>query len=443
MSAAAPPPPPKRFLFLQGPISPFFDEVGAGLRALGHQVHRINLNLGDRFFWRGPGAVDFRGRAAEWPDFIAAFLDRHGITDMVLIGEQRPYNKVAIAAAEARGIRVAVTDFGYIRPDWIVLERDGMNAASRFTRDPEAIVREGAKLPPPDLAVRHHDDFRSQAAWDMLYHLASLMPWPFPHYDSHQLHHPIPVYLGVAWRLLRRGASNRRADAILKRLTGRGPLFLMAMQMETDFSIRAYSRYRDLDTVLHEVAASFAAHAPADAHLLVKVHPLDPGMKNWKRRSARIARQYGLQERMHYLGGGNLGAIVEQVQGVVTVNSTVGLRAIIDHTPTFALGEAIYRIPGLVFSGPLDRFWTEAKPPEIPLREGFLRCIAHSLHIRGVYYNRPGLDVAVRGAVHRLHHGRLNQPVPELMAPDEDPGTAAPGWYIRPERQQAYPPQPA
>ena len=52
------PAPPRRFLFLQGPISPFFAEVGAGLRALGHEVRRINLCLGDRLFWRGPGATD-------------------------------------------------------------------------------------------------------------------------------------------------------------------------------------------------------------------------------------------------------------------------------------------------------------------------------------------------------------------------------------------------
>ena len=32
---------------------------------------------------------------------------------------------------------VAVTDFGYLRPDWIVLERDGMGAESRFPRDPD------------------------------------------------------------------------------------------------------------------------------------------------------------------------------------------------------------------------------------------------------------------------------------------------------------------
>lgn len=421
-------PAPRCFLFLQGPITPFFDEVGAGLRALGHAVHRINLNLGDKLFWRGPGAVDFRGTEAEWPGFLEAFLDRHGITDLVLLGEQRDYHKIAIAAAHARGISVAATDFGYIRPDWIVLERDGMNAASRFTRDPETIIRTGAQLPPPDLIVRNRDNFNRQARWDMLYHLASLMPWPFPHYRSHLLQNPVAYYLGVGRRLLQRKRDNRRADAILQRLSGTGPLFLMAMQMESDFSIRAYSKYPDLDTALREVAESFAAHAPANAQLLVKVHPLDPGLKDWRRRTRSIAEAAGVPDRVHYLGGGNLGAIVEQVQGTVTVNSTVGLRSIIDHTPTFALGEAIYRIPGLVFPGTLDRFWTEATPPDKALREGFLRCIAHSLHIRGVYYNRPGLDVAVRGAVERLHHRALNEPLETLMFPPdpEQPGTAAP-----------------
>ena len=61
-----------------------------------------------------------------------------GITDLVLLGEQRPYHRPAIALARARGIAVAVTDFGYLRPDWVVLERDGMGrkAASRATPRP-------------------------------------------------------------------------------------------------------------------------------------------------------------------------------------------------------------------------------------------------------------------------------------------------------------------
>lgn len=434
-----PTPAPKRFLFLQGPVSPLFQEVGSALRALGHKAHRINLHWGDRLFWRGPGATDYRGTLEAWPAFIASFLDRHRITHIVLLGEQRAYHKIAIAAAAERQIEVVATDMGYIRPDWIVLERDGLNAASQFTRDPDTIIRTGAALPPPDLVVRYRDSFPLMAAWDVAYNIAALARWPrFRHYRHHQIYHPLPFYAGMVWRLIRRSSENLRADAVLKAVTGTGPLFLMAMQMENDFSIRAYSRYTDMDTPLREITQSFAHHAPANTHLLIKAHPLDPGLKNWGRRVKKLAKEFGLEGRLHYLGGGNLGQIVEQVQGVVTVNSTVGLRAIMGQTPTFCLGEALYRLPGLVFSGTLDEFWTKGAPPDEALREGFLRSVAHSLHIRGVYHAREGRAVAMHGMVQRLHEGILNRPVPEALDPETEGATAG-FWPPRPKGPFAVP----
>jgi capsular polysaccharide export protein len=240
----------RRFLFLQGPISPFFPEVAAGLRALGHEAWRINLCLGDRLFWQGPGATDFQGRLADWPGFLGEFCDRHRITDLVLLGEQRPYHKLAIALAQARGIAVTVTDFGYLRPDWVTLERDGMGAESRFPRDPAAIRALAARCPPPDLREHHRDSFATQARWDVLFHLASLLPWPFPHYESFLLHAPVPAYLATGLRLALRKRETRAAAAALAEATALGvPLYLFAMQMETDYSIRAYSRFPDMDAM--------------------------------------------------------------------------------------------------------------------------------------------------------------------------------------------------
>ena len=403
---------PRRFLFLQGPISPFFSEVAAGLRALGHAAHRINLCLGDRLFWRGPGAVDFRGRAEDWPAFVGAFLDRRAITDMVLLGEQRPLHRAAIAEARRRGIGVAVTDFGYLRPDWIVLERDGMGAESRFPREPEAIRALAARCPEPDFRPRYTDDFAAQARWDVLYHLASLAPWPFRHYRRFLLHHPVPAYLGTGWRLLRRAAETRRDAALLAALRARRvPLFLFAMQMETDYSVRAYSRFPDNDSAIAEVVASFARAAPAEAQLLVKLHPLDPGLKCWRRRIGRIAAAAGVAPRVHALPG-VLPAddAILACRGVVTVNSTLGLRAVQLGCATRVTGEAIYDVPGLVWQGDADAFWTEAPPPDAALAADFHRAIAACLHLRGVFYARPGLDAAVAGAVRRLHLGALNEP---------------------------------
>lgn len=394
----------KRFLFLQGPISPFFDLLGAALRARGHATFRINLAGGDGALWSAP-ATDFVAAPAAWPAFIAAYLDQHGITDIVLLGEARDYHLAAIAAARARAVRIAVTDFGYLRPDWITLEHDGMNGASAFPRDPAAILRLAEPLGSPDLVVRYWDSFLNQAIWDIAYSLRTHLSWRFRAYATHQLHHPLQVYLGMGLRLALRSIANRHAARIMRDLRGHGPLFLLALQMETDFAIRAYSHYPDNDAVIEEVFASFAAHAPTTARLLVKVHPLDPFAKNWNRRVRAAARRHDIGARVAYLGGGNLGDIVERCQGIVTVTSTVGLRAIVERLPTFALGDALYRIPGITSPGTLDGFWSDPRPPEPVLREAFVRAIAHFLHIRGAFYRSPGLEAAAYSAAERLSAG--------------------------------------
>lgn len=407
-----PTPGPQRFLFLQGPVSPFFTELAARLLALGHAVERVNLSGGDRLFWRLPGATDFTGPPADWPGFIAALLAARHITTLVLLGEQRPYHRVAIAAARARGVAVVATDFGYLRPDWISFEQDGLGGDSRFPRDPAAIRRLAAGLPRPDLAPAFGDSFARRAAWDMAYHLASGLSWRFRRYRTHLPHHPLRTYLGLGRRLLRRGAEARAAAAVLAGLPGAGPRFLFAMQLETDYAIRAYSPYAGMAQPLAEVVRSFAAHAPAGAQLLVKQHPLAPAGGGWPRRVAALAAAAGVAGRVHYLGGGPLEAMLPGMRGVVTVNSTAGLAAVLQGCPTLALGRAIYAVPGLAWLGGLDRFWQEAPPPDAALAEAFLCALAGTVQIRGGFYAPPGRRAAAAAAARRLHLGLVNAPLP-------------------------------
>lgn len=412
----------RRFLFLQGPISPFFARVATGLVARGHAVHRINLSLGDRLFWRGvkgaAPAVDYRGRPEDWATFIGAFLDRHGITDLVLLGEQRAYHRIAIGAARIRGASVTVTDFGYFRPDWITLERDGMGGDSRFPRDPELIRQLAACLPRADLTERYRDSFWRQARWDVTYHLANLLPWPFRHYVTHQLHHPLTTYWGIFRRLLRRQAEFAEGSQALARIGDR-PFWLFAMQMETDFSVRAYSRYRDLDTPIAEVLASFKAAAPPEAHLLVKVHPLDPCVKRWHERVGALAATAGLAGRVHVAHHGVLDDMLRRARGLITINSTVGLRALALGRPVKAMGLAVWDVPGLAHQGPLDDFWAEAAPPEPALCEDFLAALQATTQLRGVFYGTEGLAAAVAAAIDQLHEDRVGAglPVPAPLMP--------------------------
>ncbi|TDR87255.1 capsule biosynthesis protein [Enterovirga rhinocerotis] len=392
------------FLFLQGPITPFFAEVADALEARGHKALRINLCYGDSLFWRRGGATDYRGPLEAWPAFVSEFLDSRGVTDLVLLGEQRFYHKVAVAAAKARNIRVTVTDFGYLRPDWITLEPDGMSGDSAFPREPDAIRALAAAAPEPDLTVKYGDSFFTQAVWDMAYHLSSsLLSFRYPGYRSHQVHHPAFVYLGTGLHFLRAKRGHKRANRLIQSVRESGvPYWVFPLQMENDFQLRAYSPYPDLKTPIHEVIRSFAANAPADARLLVKIHPLDPGMRNWGRLVRRSAANWGVRNRVDFLDGGQLDTLLDGARGVVTVNSTVGLWGLRSGKPLITLGAAVFDIEGLAFKGHLDRFWAEAQPPDQELLTAFIRAIASEIQIRGVYYGREGLSAAVRAAADRL-----------------------------------------
>jgi capsular polysaccharide export protein len=403
------------FLFLQGPITPFFKRIADGLEARGHGIRRINLCFGDWLFWRRAGATNYRGKLQNWPAFISAYMDRERVTDLVLLGEQREYHKAAIRAAHARAIKVVTSDFGYLRPDWITFEQDGMSADSRFPRDPTAIQAIARDLPQPDLTRKYRDSFFNMAVWDMAYHLSStLCRVLYPFYRSHHMHHPIFVYLGTGIHLLRTRLGATSAAATVEALRrGEPDYFVFPLQMQNDFQIRIYSDFPSLQAAIRLVIGSFARHAPPNTLLVIKEHPLDPSLVNWRRFCTRVCREQGIADRLRFLNGGSLEDLLEAARGVVTINSTVGVWTLLANRPLMTLGQAIFDIPGLSFSGGLDRFWQAGTAPEPGLRDDFVKAIAGTIQLRGVYYNQPGLNAAVAQAVERLDHDRINQALPD------------------------------
>ena len=105
--------PSRGFLFLQGLAARCFERLGAALLSRGHRVCRVNLNGGDRAFWRLPGAVDFCGREHEWPQFLDRLIVERAVSDVILFADCRPLHRAAIRVAQSRGLRVYVVEEGY------------------------------------------------------------------------------------------------------------------------------------------------------------------------------------------------------------------------------------------------------------------------------------------------------------------------------------------
>ncbi|MEI4474168.1 capsule biosynthesis protein [Frigidibacter sp. MR17.24] len=388
---------------LQGHPSPFWGELADGLAAAGARVVKVHLCAADPLFWGRRAGISFRGRLRDWPGFVGDLCAREGVTDMLYFADRLPYHAAAQAEGARRGIDCWAIEFGYLRPDWLTLERDGMGARSHFPRDP-ALLRAMARLwPEPDMKVRHRHGFAQEAALEVGFNLAMVFGRPaFPFYRADKRYWPVAEYLGWIPVLLRAGREARAAAALEARARGGGFDYnLVAMQMQGDYQIRESSPYRDLTEFLREVMGSFARHAPAGRQLVIKLHPLESDLPRWGTRIPRLAAEAGLRGRVQVIRGGDLQALLTHSRGVVMVNSTVGLHALRLGVPVCARGSAVFRVPGLTHESGLDGFWTAPAPVDAALFAAFRRVLG-SIQVKGSFFAPEGRRVAVAEMVRRL-----------------------------------------
>lgn len=393
--------PARNFLFLQGPPGPFFRELAEELGARGCGIHRINLNSGDRADWPG-AATDYHGRPSRWALFVDRYLRDHAITDLVLFGDCRPMHMVAHQLAKLREIDVHVFEEGYIRPNWLTLEPDGVNGHSLLPRDPEYYRCEAAMLPPLVQPQPITASFRRRARDATRYYLRVYFGgWRFPFYRNHRPGSLFLEALGWARKYARGGASERRTREGLARIAGR-PYFLFPMQLSSDYQIRIHSPFAGMAEAAEYVIESFALHAPRDAMLIVKEHPLDASFTDWYAFIRDLARSRGVWGRVVCISGGDLNALVRESRGLVTVNSTSATFALADGVPTLALGDAVYDMPGITHQGTLDGFWSAPQAPDPQVYDAFQRVLHHRCLVYGGLASESAIRILVASSLKRL-----------------------------------------
>jgi len=372
----------RAFVFLQGPPGPFFRLLGEEMTRQGVTVHRINVSGGDRLDWPS-GAVNFRGRFSEWPVFFDKFLRENQITDLLLYGDCRPYHLAAHGVAALRNVRTHVLEEGYLRPHWMTLEPEGVNARSTLSRDKNWFFKEARLLPPePDLAPVTASFRRRARDSYWYYHHVFTGRLAFPHYRSHRSTPILKEGLGWLWKFWREKNAGRAVDKVLRQLEGKS-MVVLPLQLSVDYQIRAHSPFPDMQSAASYVIESFAANAPRELHLLLKAHPMDCSFFNWSKFVRDHAKRLGLEGRLHFLDGGDLDSLTRDARGLVCVNSTSATIALANDRPVCALGDAIYDLPGLTHQRHLDTFWSNPTAPEPGLYPAFRRVLVDRCLVRG------------------------------------------------------------
>ncbi len=380
-------------LLLQGPMGPFFRRFADDLERAGARVTKVHFNGGDRLLYGNRGSVDFRGSLDELPAFLRALVEERGIDAAFLFGDARPVHRKARATLEALGVPIYVFEEGYLRPEFITLERGGVNGNSPLPRDPE-FYRAYRPARPPEPARHVGATFWYTALYATLYVIA--MALGRARYPSYVHHRELrPAREAFAWvragvrKLLYRFRERRVLPALTGALSGR--YFLVALQVHCDSQL-GHSRYRSVEHFLTDVVEGFAAHAEPDVRLVVKHHPLDRAYREYGALIASLAERHGLGERLVYVHDLPLPTLLQHARGVITINSTAGLQSIHHGTPVKTLGHAIYDLPGLTHQGPFSEFLRAPGEVDAALYRAFRRYLLAANQANGSFARRlPGV----------------------------------------------------
>lgn len=378
-------------LLLQGPVGPLLAKLTLKLAKKGKLVRRVVFNGGDlQNAQTHPANLlhPFNWPMEALPKWFKSLCLRHSIDTVVLFGQSRPCHAAVIPVAKAMGIRVVVMEEGYFRPGFITMELDGVNGKSqtleRFGGNPSA---HNAPISVPDVC-KHH--FFKTAVHAMRYYWA--MAWQrraFPHYVHHRETSVIwyARYWVSSWiTKWKRYQKDHELHQILVKFGP--PYFLVPLQHDGDAQITEHSGYDNNQHFIEEVIRSFADHSNSGHVLFFKEHPMSRGGQLSRAWVERCALERGVDLRVMYVVEGHNPTLISQAQGVVVINSTMGLQAVQKHKPVKTMGQSLYDRPGVTFQGSLDEFWKNPTAPDPAVADEFLSRLKHLTQVPcSVYAN--------------------------------------------------------
>ncbi|MCX7131396.1 capsular biosynthesis protein [Aeromonas sp.] len=400
-----------KILLLQGPLGPFFQTLSQTLSEAGHEVYKIHFNGGDEC-WSCAGHNErFTGKPETWNTFFRRFIKRHGIDSLICYGDCRYYHQQAIRICKLKKIDVWAMEEGYLRPDYVTLEQGGVNAFSPLYAKRDQLA-EMAWPAPYEAPLQVGKTFARRAWYASRYHInKTLFRWRYPHFVNHR---PWSLYQEargwVAGGLVK--WWYRWSDrSLLKALPQhKGHIFFVPLQVTEDFQIREHSDLSGVEEMVAQVMNSFAEHARSEDVLLFKHHPMDRGYVSYQSQINRLVTLLGLEGRVFYGYELPLPTLYPLLKGVITINSTVGLSALLHDVPTFCMGRALYDLAGLTTRGTLAKFWHKQSPVCSETFERMRQSLLHLTQLNASFYRH--LELSTMAVVQKIHqHSEQDLPV--------------------------------
>ncbi|ELQ2581276.1 capsule biosynthesis protein [Campylobacter coli] len=380
----------KTVLLLQGPVGTFFHRLAIKMEKNKTKVLKLNFNGGDFFFY--PNGKRCKCDEKDLENFYESFFKEKKIDAIVMYNDCRLIHAKAIKVAKGLGIGIWIFEEGYLRPYCITFEKDGVNANSSLPRDKNfylscnILTKESIKEIP--------GGFKFMAFSAFLYWLFSFLLAPF---FNNKLHHRtlFPFEFLFWFRSLYRKYLYKLTEKKLnqKIYSLEKKYFLAILQVYNDTQIKHHYK-KSIEEFIEELILSFANHARAKSYLVFKHHPMDRGYRNYSKLINELSQKYHVEGRIFYVHDTYLPTLLKNALGCITINSTVGLSAILEGCPTKVCGNAFYDFEGLAYPKKLQFFWREAHAykPNPNLVLNFKNYLLNTNQFNGNFYKNSFLS---------------------------------------------------
>ncbi|HEG8333114.1 TPA: capsule biosynthesis protein [Campylobacter coli] len=380
----------KTVLLLQGPVGTFFHRLAIKMKKNKTKVFKLNFNGGDFLFY--PSGKRCKCDEKDLENFYESFFKEKKIDAIVMYNDCRLIHAKAIKVAKGLGIGIWIFEEGYLRPYCITFEKDGVNANSSLPRDKNfylscnILTKESIKEIP--------GGFKFMAFSAFLYWLFSFLLAPF---FNNKLHHRtlFPFEFLFWFRSLYRKYLYKLTEKKLnqKIYSLEKKYFLAVLQVYNDTQIKHHYR-KSIEEFIEELILSFANHARAKSYLVFKHHPMDRGYRNYSKLINELSQKYHVEGRIFYVHDTYLPTLLKNALGCITINSTVGLSAILEGCPTKVCGNAFYNFEGLAYPKKLQFFWREAHAykPNPSLVINFKNYLLNTNQFNGNFYKNSFLS---------------------------------------------------
>lgn len=375
----------QRILLIQGKMGNFFSRFSSFLQKQGITVSKIHLNAGDAFFYRHRQHVfAYQNTLEKFDSFLIDVIERQQIQAVVCFGDCRPHHMIASVVCKQLNIGFFVFEEGYLRPDYITFQQDGINGNSQLD-----LTNISKNLKSHQKPLRTYNRFWRLCISAIIYYIIIYFNQKkFPHYQHYRgmdnwqelltwLKAPL---LKIKYYFREKMVERHCTTWLSQRY------FLVSLQVYNDSQITFHSDYADNIVFIEEILGSFAKFADKSHHLVFKHHPLDIAHRDYTDLIKQLSQNLGIFDRVHYCCDTHLPTLIKHSLGMVTINSTTGLQSIFHGKPTKVMGRAIYNVKKLTVQDSLDDFWQN---PIVPNREfywQFRSYLIEQTQLNGSFY---------------------------------------------------------